>query len=95
MAIKKLQYAPAPKTVTRLPSSLVSKGFTFSSGKINLEVTLDKDTYYHGERIGANVTVSNNSRKQVRNIKVYVVQHCEVRELIDGKIRNFFFFLRD
>lgn len=78
LAIKKLQYAPPVKGITRLPSSLVSKGFTFSSGKINLEVTLDKDTYYHGEKIGANIMISNNSRKQVRNIKVYVVQHCEV-----------------
>ncbi|XP_044746674.1 arrestin homolog [Coccinella septempunctata] len=78
LAIKKLQYAPFNRENTRLPSSLVSKGFTFSSGKINLEVTLDKDLYYHGEKIGANIMISNNSRKQVRNIKVYVVQHCEV-----------------
>ncbi|KAL3288629.1 hypothetical protein HHI36_003063 [Cryptolaemus montrouzieri] len=78
LAIKKLQHAPFVREGNRLPSSLVSKGFTFSSGKINLEVTLDKDLYYHGEKIGANVMISNNSRKQVRNIKVYVVQHCEV-----------------
>lgn len=78
LAIKKLQYAPFNREGTRLPSSLVSKGFTFSSGKINLEVTLDKDLYYHGEKIGANIMISNNSRKQVRNIKVYVVQHCEI-----------------
>ncbi|KAF7277569.1 arrestin 2 [Rhynchophorus ferrugineus] len=78
LAIKKLQYAPVVRGSTRLPSSLVSKGFTFSSGKINLEVTLDKDIYYHGEKIGANIMISNNSRKQVRNIKAYVVQHCEV-----------------
>ncbi|KAK9892210.1 hypothetical protein WA026_019014 [Henosepilachna vigintioctopunctata] len=78
LAIKKLQHAPMVREGNRLPSSLVSKGFTFSSGKINLEVTLDKDLYYHGEKIGANIMISNNSRKQVRNIKVYVVQHCEV-----------------
>lgn len=78
LAIKKLQFAPQIRGANRLPSSLVSKGFTFSSGKINLEVTLDKDIYYHGEKIAANLIISNNSRKQVRNIKVYVVQHCEV-----------------
>lgn len=77
LAIKKLQYAPLSRG-RRLPSSLVSKGFTFSSGKINLEVTLDKEIYYHGEKVAANVIISNNSRKSVRNIKVYVVQHCEV-----------------
>nr|CAD7396647.1 unnamed protein product [Timema poppensis] len=77
LAIKKLQFAP-PSRGRRLPSSLVSKGFTFSQGKINLEVTLDKEIYYHGEKIAANVIVTNNSRKTAKNIKVYVVQHCEV-----------------
>lgn len=77
LLIKKLQFAPATRG-RRLPSSLVSKGFTFSQGKINLEVTLDREIYYHGEKVSANVVVSNNSRKTVKNFKVYVVQHCEV-----------------
>ncbi|KAK9503173.1 hypothetical protein O3M35_011798 [Rhynocoris fuscipes] len=83
LAIKKLQYAP-PGRGNRQPSSLISKGFTFSSGKLNLEVTLDKEIYYHGEKVAANVIVSNNSRKSVRNIKVYVVQHCEVT-MVNGQ----------
>ncbi|KAG8227712.1 hypothetical protein J437_LFUL007994 [Ladona fulva] len=77
LAIKKLQYAPSLRG-NRLPSSLVSKGFTFSQGKLNLEVTLDKEIYYHGEKVCANIIVSNNSRKSVKNIKVAVIQHCEV-----------------
>lgn len=43
-----------------------------------MEVTLDREIYYHGDKVTANVMISNNSRKSVRNIKVYVVQHCEV-----------------
>lgn len=77
LIIKKLQYAPTSRG-RRLPSSLVSKGFTFSQGKLNLEVTLDREIYYHGEKIAANVVVTNNSKKTVKNIKCYVVQHCEV-----------------
>lgn len=77
LTIKKLQFAP-PSRGKRLPSSVVAKGFTFSSGRITLEVTLDKEIYYHGEKMGANITINNTSKKQVRNIKVYVVQHCEV-----------------
>lgn len=77
LTIKKLQYAP-PTRGRRLPSSLVSKGFTFSQGKINLEVTLDREIYYHGEKITANLIITNNSRKTVKSIKVFVVQHCEV-----------------
>jgi arrestin-2 len=67
--VLQLQHAP-PTRELRLPSSVASKGFTFSDGRLNLEVTLDKDTYYHGERLAANVVVSNKSRKTVRNIKV-------------------------
>lgn len=77
LIIKKLQYAP-PTRGRRLPSSLVSKGFTFSQGKINLEATLDREIYYHGEKIAANLVITNNSRKTVKSIKVFVVQHCEV-----------------
>lgn len=43
-----------------------------------MEATLDKEIYYHGEKIAANVIITNNSRKSVRNLKLYVVQHCEV-----------------
>ncbi|CAG0917136.1 unnamed protein product [Notodromas monacha] len=77
MAIRKVQYAPVEKG-SRQPSAIVSKGFALATGKINLEVTLDKDIYYHGERITANVRVSNNSRKTVKCFKVGIIQHCEV-----------------
>ncbi|XP_050540717.1 arrestin homolog [Daktulosphaira vitifoliae] len=77
LIIKKLQYAPLTRG-QRLPSSLISKGFTFSHGKISLEVTLDREIYYHGEKVITTVVVSNSSRKSVKNIKVYVVQHTEV-----------------
>lgn len=58
-----------------MPTSLVSKGFTFSQGKLNLEVTLDKEIYYHGEKVAANVIVTNNSRKAVKNIKVLFIMY--------------------
>ncbi|XP_071440380.1 arrestin homolog [Hetaerina americana] len=77
LAIKKIQYAP-PTRGNRLPSSLASKGFTFSQGKVNLEVTLDREIYYHGEKVSATVIVSNSSRKSVKNMKVMIVQHVEV-----------------
>merc|ERR1711915_252405 len=62
LAVRKVQYCPNAGN-KRQPSTLVSKGFTLSSGKLNLEVTLDKEVYYHGEQIGANINVNNNSKK--------------------------------
>lgn len=54
-----------------------------SPGKLTLEVTLDREQYFHGDRISAHVTVSNYSKKSVRCIKVSVIQHTEVT-LVNG-----------
>merc|ERR1711970_1604010 len=77
LAVRKVQYAPAERC-TRQPSTLVPKGFALSSGKLNLEVTLEKDIYYHGEQVAANLNISNGSRKTVKSIACTVVQHVEV-----------------
>ncbi|CAG0894326.1 unnamed protein product [Darwinula stevensoni] len=77
MAIRKVQYAPVSRGI-RQPSAVVSKGFAMSSGRLNLEVNLDKDIFYHGEKVSANVCVSNNSRKTVKSFKVSIVQQCEI-----------------
>jgi len=77
LAVRKVQYAPAERC-NRQPSTLVSKGFALSSGKLNLEVTLEKDIYYHGEQVTANLNIANGSRKTVKSIKCNVIQHVEV-----------------
>ncbi|CAL4160497.1 unnamed protein product, partial [Meganyctiphanes norvegica] len=76
-AVRKVQYAPADAN-TRQPQSLVSKSFMLSPGKLNLEVSLPKDIYFHGEQVVATVHVNNCSKKTVKNIKCHVVQHIEV-----------------
>ncbi|XP_042885032.1 arrestin homolog [Penaeus japonicus] len=77
LAVRKVQYSPLD-TPCRQPSAVVSKGFVFSSGKINLEVFLDKDIYYHDEPVSVDLTINNNSKKGVKSIKCAVVQHIEV-----------------
>merc|ERR1711970_1390725 len=77
LGVRKVQYAPSERN-NRQPSTLVSKGFTLSNGKLNLEVTLEKDIYYHGEQVTANLNITNGSRKTVKGIKCSVVQHVEV-----------------
>jgi len=77
LAVRKVQFAPADRSA-RQPSTLVSKGFALSSGKLNLEVTLEKDIYYHGDKVAANLNVNNGSRKTVKCIKAAIVQHVEV-----------------
>lgn len=65
MAIRKLQYYAGGPDM-RQPSSLVTKGFVLSSGKLQLEVTLDREYYFHGDKVAANVVVTNHSKKTVR-----------------------------
>ncbi|KAK4329656.1 hypothetical protein Pmani_000009 [Petrolisthes manimaculis] len=77
LAVRKVQYCPSDR-YSRQPSTMANKGFTFSSGKLNMEVSLDKELYYHGEQIQPQVAVTNNSKKTVKNIKCSVVQHIEV-----------------
>merc|ERR1711976_843072 len=38
----------------------------------------DKEVFYHGEGVGANVNVNNNSKKSVKNISCSIIQHVEL-----------------
>ncbi|EEC07733.1 arrestin, lateral eye [Ixodes scapularis] len=77
MAIRKIQYAPLTQR-ERQPTTVVSKGFMLSAGKVELEVVLDKEVYFNDDKINAQVSVSNYSKKSVKNIKILVLQNTEV-----------------
>ncbi|XP_075227660.1 arrestin homolog isoform X2 [Lycorma delicatula] len=77
-------------TVTELqpPHATVEKPFILSDGKVQLEASLDKAIYCHGDAILVNVAVHNKSNKTVRRIKVFVVQHVDVCMFSNGKFKN-------
>jgi len=77
LAVRKVQFMPATAS-KRQPSTLVSKGFTLSSGKLNLEVTLDKEVFHHGEQVSATVNVGNSSKKTVKHLNCSIIQHVEM-----------------
>ena len=52
------------------PHASVDKPFLLSDGKVELEASLNKAIYHHGEPVLVTVTVRNNSGKTVRRIKV-------------------------
>jgi len=62
---------------------MVSKGFTFSNGKLNLQLSLDREMFYHNEQIRFNVNVKNESKKTVKGLTVAVIQNVEIT-LING-----------
>lgn len=67
MAIRKLQYYQ-PGPLSRQPSTMVSKGFVLSPGRMQMEVTLDKEYYFHGDKIAVHVIITNHSKKTIRYI---------------------------
>jgi len=77
MGIRKVQYAPSDlKELT--PTSTAAKGFMFGSGKVVLEAKLDKEVYFHGEDLAIHISINNQSKKSVKNIRCQVDQHCEL-----------------
>ena len=42
----------------------------FGSGKINLEANLDREVWYHGEDIPVHISINNQSKKSIKNIRV-------------------------
>merc|ERR1712029_493597 len=76
LAIRKAMYAPSKPGDQ--PSVEVSKEFIMSPSKLHLECSLDKELYYHGEKISVNVHIQNNSNKAVKKIKVSVRQFADI-----------------
>lgn len=76
LLIRKVQHAP-PEMGPQ-PSAEASWQFFMSDKPLNLSVSLSKEIYFHGEPIPVTVTVTNNTDKVVKKIKVSVEQIANV-----------------
>jgi len=85
LGIRKIQYAPPKKG--RQPCTLVRKDFMLSPGELELEATLDKQLYHHGEKIAVNISVRNNSNKTVKKVKAMVQQCIDVCIFANGQYK--------
>ncbi|XP_015518423.1 phosrestin-2 [Neodiprion pinetum] len=86
LGIRKVQFAPTKQG--RQPCTVVTKDFLLSPGELELEVTLDKQLYHHGERIMVNVSVRNKSNKVVKKMKALVQQGIDVVIFQNGQFRT-------
>merc|ERR1711990_844485 len=77
MGIRKAQYASLD-TKQRSPTSTAEKGFMFGSGKLVVEASLDREVFYHGEDLPIHISINNNSKKCVKNIRCHINQHAEL-----------------
>lgn len=86
LGIRKVQYAPSKPGPQ--PCTVVRKDFVLSPGQLELELTLDKQLYMHGETVAVNMSVRNHSNKVVKKIKANVVQSVDVVLFQNGQYRN-------
>jgi len=86
MKIQKIQYALMKQG--HQPYTMVRKDFLLSPGELELEVTLDKQLYYHGETIAINICVRNNSNKVVKKIKALMQQGIDIAIFQNGQFRT-------
>ncbi|KAH8351735.1 phosrestin-2 [Drosophila eugracilis] len=91
LGIRKVQYAPTKQGIQ--PCTVVRKDFLLSPGELELEVTLDKQLYHHGEKISVNICVRNNSNKVVKKVKAMVQQGVDVVLFQNGQFRNTIAFM--
>jgi len=74
--IRRIQFAPSKQG--RQPCTIVRKDFMLSPGELELEVNLDKQLYYHKERITVFIIIRNHSNKTVKKVKTSVQQSTDI-----------------
>lgn len=83
MGIRKAQYAGLD-VKQRSPTATTEKGFMFGSGKVSLEMGLEREVFYHGEDIPLNISINNQSKKAIKNIRCHINQNCEL-SMVNGQ----------
>ncbi|KAJ0182178.1 hypothetical protein K1T71_002900 [Dendrolimus kikuchii] len=86
LGIRKVQFAPSKPGPQ--PCTVVRKDFVLSPGQLELELTLDKQLYMHGETVALNMCVRNHSNKVVKRIKASIQQGVDVMLFQNGQYRN-------
>ncbi|XP_059482863.1 arrestin homolog [Neocloeon triangulifer] len=70
------------------PRAAIEKPFMLSDGRVRLEAVLDRAHYRQGEPVHVKLSIFNQSRKTVRRIKIFIVQHVDVCMFSNGKFKN-------
>ncbi|XP_062873248.1 S-arrestin b [Trichomycterus rosablanca] len=76
LAIRKVQCAPDKGAPA--PSNETTFEFMMSDKPLHMRVSLEKETFYHGEPINVSVDIDNSSSKDVTNLTVSVEQITNV-----------------
>ncbi|KAI5630057.1 arrestin-C, partial [Silurus asotus] len=76
LIIRKIQFAP--DKMLPGPEVNIYKQFMFSEKTIHLEVSIEKEVYYHGDPIKVRVKLNNQTNKVIKKIKLSIDQTADV-----------------
>uniref|UniRef100_A0A8C1PNX8 S-antigen; retina and pineal gland (arrestin) b n=1 Tax=Cyprinus carpio TaxID=7962 RepID=A0A8C1PNX8_CYPCA len=76
LAIRKIQYAPDKGSAA--PSAETTCEFIMSDKPLHMRVSLEKETFYHGEEINISVDIDNSSNRNIKDLSVSVEQVTNV-----------------
>uniref|UniRef100_A0A671MR40 S-arrestin n=1 Tax=Sinocyclocheilus anshuiensis TaxID=1608454 RepID=A0A671MR40_9TELE len=76
LAIRKIQYALDKGGAA--PSAETTCEFIMSDKPLHMRVSLEKETYYHGEEINISVDIGNSSNRNMKDLSVSVEQVTNV-----------------
>lgn len=91
MTVRCIRYAPLLDVISLRSDPVcdkLSKSFVFSPGRLEIEASLNRETYLHGETVAVRVSIKNNSNKTVHKIKVQLVQLVNVCMFTNGRFKN-------
>lgn len=86
LTIRRIQFAPSKQG--RQPCTIVRKDFMLSPGELELEVNLDKQLYYHDDKVNIFIIIRNNSNKTVKKIKCAIQQSTDICLFSGGQFRT-------
>ncbi|XP_055382924.1 uncharacterized protein LOC129613050 [Condylostylus longicornis] len=66
----------------------IDKSCPWSEGRVSLSASLNKSAFAHGESVFVKVDINNKSKKIIRKIRVFAVQHVDVCMFSNGKFKN-------
>jgi len=86
LVVRRIQFAPSSQG--RTPCTIVRKDFMLSPGELELEVSLDKQLYYHNEKVTVTILIRNNSNKSVKKVKSSIQQATDICLFSGGQFRT-------
>ncbi|GFQ73372.1 arrestin homolog [Trichonephila clavata] len=70
------------------PAAALSRAFVFSSGKLRLEASLDREAYRYDETLQVHISLDNSSNRTVHRVRVTLVQYVNVCMFTNGRFKN-------